>query len=98
MSLKIKYTPLYGVGPDDPVCGLLELDGARLLLDCGCSPNPDSRQLDTLARYIPAHLLRRRAPGRQSQTQYPLRQCALYRAPTISRAEATGTAGAATQR
>jgi Cft2 family RNA processing exonuclease len=32
----VRVTPIFGGKSDGPVCSLLEIGGARLLLDCGC--------------------------------------------------------------
>jgi hypothetical protein len=37
----VRVTPIFGGKSDGPVCSLLEIGGARLLLDCGCRVNFD---------------------------------------------------------
>ncbi len=46
----LRFTPLLGTGPDDPVCGLLELDGHTLLLDCGWTQACTEQHIEALAR------------------------------------------------
>lgn len=35
MTSNLRFTPLYGGGKYEPMCYLLEIDDAKLLLDCG---------------------------------------------------------------
>jgi hypothetical protein len=44
----LRYEPLLGTGPSDPVCGLLEVEGVVLLLNCGCTEQFDEAQLAPL--------------------------------------------------
>jgi len=48
MSCSINFTPL--LGPEQPVCGLLEVDGMRLLLNCGWSEQFDEHMLEPVIR------------------------------------------------
>ena len=34
-SVKVVFTPIYGVLSDSPVCYILEVDNTCILLDCG---------------------------------------------------------------
>jgi len=48
MRLDIRVTPLLGCGEgrkNQGACTLLEIGGARLLLDCGCTANYDYASL-----------------------------------------------------
>ena len=42
---EIRVTPYLGGKTDGPVCCLLEIGGARILLDCGCSIDFDAERL-----------------------------------------------------
>lgn len=52
MSCSIKFTPLLGTGPEQPVCGLLEVGGARLLLNCGWSEQFEEALLEPVIRCV----------------------------------------------
>ncbi len=45
----VDFTPLLGVGADDPFCFLLEVDGFKILLDCGWDLKFDEKALEPLA-------------------------------------------------
>mmetsp|Transcript_5527 Transcript_5527/g.21224 ORF Transcript_5527/g.21224 Transcript_5527/m.21224 type:complete len:954 (+) Transcript_5527:50-2911(+) len=51
-SSSIRFKPLLGVGSDEPLCYLLEIDSYRILLDCGWDDAFDTRQLEAVAREI----------------------------------------------
>lgn len=50
MVATIRFTPLCGCGPDDPVCGLLEFEGVTLLIDCGWDGQFDTESLELVRR------------------------------------------------
>ncbi|KAI9013228.1 beta-lactamase-like protein [Gaertneriomyces semiglobifer] len=50
MSAYIKFTPLSGAHNEDPLCYLLEIDEAKLLLDCGWRDAFDPEELNELKR------------------------------------------------
>jgi cleavage and polyadenylation specificity factor subunit 2 len=52
MSSDVFFTPLWGANSEGAVCFLLEVDGCRLLLDCGWSESFDPDLLDPLAKLI----------------------------------------------
>ena len=45
MSSEIVFTPLIGGQEDGGVCGLLEVGGCRILIDCGCTINSSNESL-----------------------------------------------------
>ncbi|KAI8917390.1 beta-lactamase-like protein, partial [Entophlyctis helioformis] len=49
MTSFVKFTPLSGAHDESPLCYLLEIDEAKLLLDCGWSESLDVGQLAALA-------------------------------------------------
>ncbi|KAJ3035593.1 cleavage and polyadenylation specificity factor subunit 2 [Rhizophlyctis rosea] len=60
MSAYIKFTPLSGARDEDPLCYLLEIDEAKILLDCGWTDRWDVEdlvQLRRIAKTIDAVLL-----------------------------------------
>ncbi|EDQ85662.1 uncharacterized protein MONBRDRAFT_34190 [Monosiga brevicollis MX1] len=50
MAFIVRVEALSGVLDESPPCYLLELDGVRILLDCGWSEHFDTTQLDALAK------------------------------------------------
>ena len=42
---EVRVTPYLGGKTDGPVCCLLEIGGARILLDCGCTVDFDAERL-----------------------------------------------------
>lgn len=50
----VRVTPIFGGKSDGPVCSLLEIGGARLLLDCGCSVDFDYEKLLSIANDLVA--------------------------------------------
>ena len=48
----VAFTPLYGVHSTDPCCYLLEVDEARILLDCGWNDAYDPSLLEPLRKAI----------------------------------------------
>eukprot|EP00983_Pelagomonas_calceolata_P103621 1158929-Pelagomonas_calceolata.AAC.2 len=50
MGCAIKFTPLLGTGPDQPVCGLLEIDGVTLLMNCGWNEQFEEQLLEPVIR------------------------------------------------
>ncbi|KAI8925034.1 beta-lactamase-like protein, partial [Entophlyctis helioformis] len=50
MTSFVKFTPLSGAHDESPLCYLLEIDEAKLLLDCGWSESLDVGQLAALAK------------------------------------------------
>ncbi|KAI9205526.1 beta-lactamase-like protein [Polychytrium aggregatum] len=60
MAAFIKFTPLTGAQNEDPLCYLLEVDSAKILLDCGWSDRfepDDLTSLKRLAKHIDAVLI-----------------------------------------
>ncbi|KAJ3270566.1 cleavage and polyadenylation specificity factor subunit 2 [Terramyces sp. JEL0728] len=58
MSSFIKFIPLTGVNDQQPLCYLLEIDEAKILLDCGWDLNPDSlKALEKIATQIDAVII-----------------------------------------
>ncbi|KAL1923357.1 uncharacterized protein VTP21DRAFT_8337 [Calcarisporiella thermophila] len=51
MSSYIRFTPLSGAKDEKPLCYLLEVDEAKILLDCGWSDGFDVADLDELKKY-----------------------------------------------
>lgn len=50
----IRFTPISGARQDQaPACYLLEIDQARILLDCGSGTNLDVSHLNGLKRFRP---------------------------------------------
>ncbi|KAI8087359.1 beta-lactamase-like protein [Thamnidium elegans] len=50
MTSYIKFTPISGAKNEDPLCYLLEIDEAKILLDCGWSDNFDEQDLANLKK------------------------------------------------
>ncbi|KAI8820645.1 beta-lactamase-like protein [Fimicolochytrium jonesii] len=50
MTAYVKFTPLSGARNEDPLCYLLEVDEAKILLDCGWSERFDPEDLVELRR------------------------------------------------
>ncbi|KAJ1430040.1 beta-lactamase-like protein [Ochromonadaceae sp. CCMP2298] len=48
----IRVTPLTGGRTEDGVCALLEIGGARILLDCGCTTETSDAQLREIASVL----------------------------------------------
>ncbi len=46
----ITFTPLLGVGEHDPLAYLLDIDGFRILLDCGWSTDFDPQEIEPLTK------------------------------------------------
>ncbi|KAJ3260641.1 cleavage and polyadenylation specificity factor subunit 2 [Boothiomyces macroporosus] len=58
MSSFIKFIPLTGVNDQQPLCYLLEIDEAKILLDCGWDLNPESlKALEKIATQIDAVII-----------------------------------------
>jgi hypothetical protein len=53
-SGEVRVTPYFGGKTDGPVCALLEVGGARILLDCGCTVDFDAKQLLDVANDLAA--------------------------------------------
>lgn len=53
---KLIYTPLLGLGTDDPLSALLEFDGFRILLDCGWHLTLNIAQLEPLFECVALQL------------------------------------------
>lgn len=51
MTSYIKFTPISGAKNEDPLCYLLEIDEAKILLDCGWSDSFDEQDLANLKKY-----------------------------------------------
>lgn len=51
MTAYIKFTALSGARNEDPLCYLLEIDEAKLLLDCGWTDDFNPEDLKQLRRY-----------------------------------------------
>lgn len=51
MTSYIKFTPISGAKNEDPLCYLLEIDEAKILLDCGWSDSFDEQDLVNLKKY-----------------------------------------------
>ncbi len=52
MTSYIKFTPISGARNEEPLCYLLELDDAKILLDCGLSDVSPPEFLSQIKRYI----------------------------------------------
>ncbi|TPX35203.1 dolichyl-phosphate-mannose---protein mannosyltransferase [Synchytrium endobioticum] len=52
MSSVVRFTPLSGAHSDAPLCYLLEIEEARILLDCGWTETFDVDELHSLQRYL----------------------------------------------
>ena len=52
MGTEIKYRSLYGDSDVGPVCGLLQIDGTSILLDCGWDTKYDTELLKPLEEVI----------------------------------------------
>jgi len=52
MKSIINFKPLYGLGSEEPVCFLLELDDFCILLDCGWNERFDAEYVDILKKYV----------------------------------------------
>ena len=50
MTSYIKFTPLLGAKNHDPLCYLLELDDAKILLDCGWSEDVSVESLTNVKK------------------------------------------------
>uniref|UniRef100_A0A6A7G3W9 Cleavage and polyadenylation specificity factor subunit 2 n=2 Tax=Hirondellea gigas TaxID=1518452 RepID=A0A6A7G3W9_9CRUS len=50
MTSQIQFTALYGTGPHEPFCFLLEIDYCRILLDCGWDYCFSDKDVETLKR------------------------------------------------
>jgi len=50
MGCKINFTPLLSTRHDQPVCGLLEIDGVTLLMNCGWDEQFDEQLLEPVIR------------------------------------------------
>lgn len=50
MTSYIKFTPISGAKNEDPLCYLLEIDEAKILLDCGWSDKFDEHDLANLKK------------------------------------------------
>ena len=48
----ITFTPLLGVGEHDPLAYLLDIDGFRILLDCGWSTDFDPQEIEPLTKCV----------------------------------------------
>jgi cleavage and polyadenylation specificity factor subunit 2 len=57
MTSYIKFTPISGARNEDPLCYLLELDDAKILLDCGWNDATLTESLAHVKRYVVCHLL-----------------------------------------
>ncbi|KAF5840626.1 beta-lactamase-like protein [Dunaliella salina] len=53
MGCAIKFTPLLDLGPEQPVCGLLEIDNVTLLMNCGWSEQFDEQLLEPVISKLP---------------------------------------------
>lgn len=51
MSSFVKFTPISGAREDAPRCYLLEIDQAKILLDCGCDEELNVEYLSSLKKY-----------------------------------------------
>lgn len=51
MTSYIKFTPISGARNEDPLCYLLELDDAKILLDCGWNDKTQPEFLAQVKRY-----------------------------------------------
>lgn len=51
-SSSIRFKPLLGVGGEEPLCYLLQIDDFRILLDCGWDDEFDPNQLSEVAKEI----------------------------------------------
>lgn len=52
MTSYIKFTPLTGARNCDPLAYLLEVDDAKILIDCGASTDFDLMKLAPIKRYF----------------------------------------------
>jgi cleavage and polyadenylation specificity factor subunit 2 len=52
MTAVIQFTPLCGVGAEEPFCYLLQIDDTHILLDCGWTEQFDEEQLRPLKQVI----------------------------------------------
>jgi cleavage and polyadenylation specificity factor subunit 2 len=52
MTSYIKFTPLTGARNCDPLAYLLEVDDAKILIDCGASPDFDLAKLAPIKKYF----------------------------------------------
>jgi hypothetical protein len=52
MASSILFTPLYGAASEGPMSYLLELDGCKILMDCGWTYSFDLELIEPLTRYI----------------------------------------------
>lgn len=53
MGSRIAFKSLYGSGPESALCSVLDLNGFRILLDCGWTEDFDVALLDPLKEVIP---------------------------------------------
>ncbi|KAG8464044.1 hypothetical protein KFE25_000212 [Diacronema lutheri] len=51
---RVRFRPLLGDGPDEPLCGVLEIDECTLLLDVGCTERFDLAALEPLRALAPS--------------------------------------------
>ncbi|KAJ2709762.1 hypothetical protein H4R19_004084, partial [Coemansia spiralis] len=53
MSNALQFTTISGANSEDAVCYLLEIDDAKILLDCGCFEDYSDESLAQLQRVAP---------------------------------------------
>ncbi|EKX38664.1 hypothetical protein GUITHDRAFT_89302 [Guillardia theta CCMP2712] len=78
MSSLVKFTPLCGARSEEPLCYLLEIDEACILLDCGWDENFDVvslRKLIKIAPTLDAILLTHCDLGHLGALPYIIRNC-----------------------
>lgn len=51
---RVRFRPLFGEGPDEPLCGVLEIDGCTILLDVGSTERFELEQLEPLRELAPS--------------------------------------------
>jgi hypothetical protein len=65
MSIEVSFRPLYGSGNDGPLASVLDIDGFKILLDCGWAEPYNTDLLIPLKEYVrpllSLHPLTRRA-------------------------------------
>ncbi|GFR46474.1 hypothetical protein Agub_g8051 [Astrephomene gubernaculifera] len=86
MGTSIRFTPLSGVGDEEPLCYLLEIDNFTILLDCGWDESFDEALLEPIKRVLPrvdAVLLSHPDLAHLGALPYLVGQCGL-RAPIYS--------------
>lgn len=50
-SSSVQFTPIYGGTDRGPVCSILDVDGYRILLDCGWNDTFDLEIIKDLEKY-----------------------------------------------